>query len=123
MNMRILCNDASAVLRCLGTENEIAPVMLTETVRAIHTSSSVDVLRGHPMGERILARQAELEEEMASIEVGSAEYVAIDTALATLAQYLGADLNHLSQVTTIDLNTWLERNKYLGMTVSASPSH
>ncbi len=94
--------------------------MQTETV---HISSSVDVLRGHPIGERVLARQAELEEEMASIEAGSPRYIAIDTALATLAQYLSADLEHLSQVTTNDLNTWLERNKYLGLTVGASPSH
>ena len=98
--------------------------MLTEpSVRALHTASSVDVLRGHPMGERVLARQAELEEELARIEVGSVEFIALDTALATLAQYMSADLDHLSQVTANDLNTWLERTKYLGMTAPASPSH
>ncbi len=79
--------------------------------------NSVDVLRGHPLGERVLARQAQLEEEVANLDAGSAEYIAISTALATLEQYLGADLENLSDVTARDLNNWLERNKYLALSV------
>ncbi|HET9988169.1 MAG TPA: hypothetical protein VFQ65_06610 [Kofleriaceae bacterium] len=81
----------------------------------IHNENSVEGLRGHPLGERVLARQAELETEIAKIDEGSAEFVAIDTALATLEQYLGADMDHLSSATAHELNNWLERNKYLGM--------
>ena len=93
--------------------------MNTSTHKAIkqriHNPNSVEGLRGHPLGERVLARQAELEGEMMKTEEGTAEYIAIDTALATLEQYLSADLDHLSQATAHDLNNWLERNKYLGM--------
>jgi len=107
-----------------GTRGELPLVMNTSTHKAIkhrkreaavHNPNSVEGLRGHPIGERVLARQAELEEEMMKTEEGSAEYIAIDTALATLEQYLSADLDHLSQGTAHDLNNWLERNKYLGM--------
>lgn len=79
------------------------------------------VLRSFPsrssnslLGERVLARQAELEDRLMELESGTAEYMAIDTALATLDQYLGADLDHLSPATAHHLNGWLERNKYLG---------
>jgi len=85
----------------------------------IHNENSVEALRGHPMGERVLARQAELEAELAKIDEGSAEYVAIDTALATLEQYLGADMEHLSRATSHDLSNWLERNKYIGVSAEA----
>ncbi len=79
--------------------------------------NSVDVLRGHPLGERVLARQAQLEEEVARLDPSSAEYLAVATALATLEQFLGADMDHLSDVTARDLNNWLERNKYLALSV------
>ncbi|MEO6775496.1 MAG: hypothetical protein ABI467_21215 [Kofleriaceae bacterium] len=95
------------------------PTKSTKSVRArrgvIHNENSVEGLRGHPLGERVLARQAELEDEIAKLDEGSVEFIAIDTALATLEQYLGANLDHLSSVTSNDLNNWLERNKYLGM--------
>jgi hypothetical protein len=71
------------------------------------------------LGERVLARQAELEDRLMELGEGCAEYMAIDTALATLDQYLGADLDHLSPATAHCLNHWLERNKYLGR--SAAP--
>ena len=90
--------------------------------KPIHNDNSVSALRGHPLGERVLARQAELEAEMEKLEEGSAEFIAIDTALATLQQYLGADMEHLSDVTAHDLNNWLERNKYIGLTIAAKIS-
>jgi hypothetical protein len=71
------------------------------------------------LGERVLARQAELEDWLMELGEGSAESMAIETALATLDQFLGADLNHLSPGTSHALATWLERNKYLGR--SAAP--
>jgi hypothetical protein len=67
----------------------------------------------------VLTRQAELESEVEKLDAGTPEFVAIDTALATLQQYLGADLEHLSHATARDLNNWLERNKYLGLTNEA----
>ena len=89
----------------------------------IHNDNSTSALRGHPLGERVLARQAELEAELETLNEGSAEYIAISTALATLQQYLGADMDHLSDVTARDLNNWLERNKYIGLTNDAKAKH
>ena len=77
-------------------------------LRSFPTRSSNSLL-----GERVLARQAELEARLMELDAGSAEYTAIDTALATLDQYLGADLDHLSPAIAHNLNGWLERNKYL----------
>jgi len=87
--------------------------------KMIHNENSVQALRGHPLGERVLARQAELEGEVEKLDEGTPEYIAIDTALATLEQFLGADMNHLSDATAHDLNNWIERNKYLGLTNEA----
>ncbi|MFT3697564.1 MAG: hypothetical protein QM831_30755 [Kofleriaceae bacterium] len=83
----------------------------------VRNENSVEALRGHAIGERVLARQAELEAAVEDLDEGTTEYIAIDTALATLEQYLGADMEHLSDATAHDLNNWLERNKYLGMKV------
>jgi hypothetical protein len=91
--------------------------------KTVHNENSVELLRGHPLGERILARQAELEGAVGKLDEGTPEYIAIDTALATLEQYLGADMNHLSDGTARDLNNWLERNKYLGLTNGAKVKH
>jgi len=110
-----------------GTVGEVVSFMLHPSThktnkrqpKPIHNDNSVSVLRGHPLGERVLARQAELETEMEKLDEGSAEFIAIDTALATLQQYLGADMEHLSDVTAHDLNNWIERNKYIGLTIAA----
>jgi hypothetical protein len=92
-----------------GTSPALAPGMVNP-----------DALCGHPLGERVLARQAELEGQIEKLDEGTAEYIGIDTALATLDQYLGADMNHLTDATAHDLNNWLERNKYLGLTNEAN---
>ena len=121
-----MAHRAPALEIARGTNDELPIDMNTATHKVIkqrkprvpnviHNPNSVEVLRGHPLGERVLARQAELEDEFAKIDEGTAEYVAIDTALASLDQYLGADMNHLSSGTAHDLNNWLERTKYLGM--------
>jgi hypothetical protein len=70
--------------------------------------------RGPTLGERVLARQAELELRLEQLPPRSTESIAIATALATLHQYLSADLDHLSAGTAFHLSLWLERNKYLG---------
>ena len=87
--------------------------------KAMHNENSIQALSGHPLGERVLARQAELEGVVETLDAGTPGFVAIDTALATLEQYLGADLDHLSDATAQDLSNWLERNKYLGLTNEA----
>ena len=89
----------------------------------LNHENSVEALRGHPLGARVLARQAELEDEVEKLDEGTTEYVAIDSALATLEGFLGADMNHLSDGTARDLNNWLERNKYLGLTNGAKVRH
>lgn len=86
----------------------------------IHNPNSVEAMRGSPIAERVLARQAELVAVMDTLEEGTTEYIAIDTALATLEQFIGGDLDHPADVVTRDLNDWLERNKYLGLTVGRS---
>lgn len=107
-----------------GTDGELSQPMLHQSTRkptakkrqrVIHNVNSVEALRGHPLGERVLARQAELEGEIEKLDEGSPEYIAIDTALSTVEGFLGADLNHLSDATAHDLNNWLERNKYIGL--------
>jgi hypothetical protein len=85
-------------------------------IQMIHPENTVEPLRGHPLGERVLARQAELEGAVEDLDEGTPEYVAIDTALATVEQFLGADMEHLSDATARDHNNWLERNKYHGTT-------
>ena len=91
--------------------------------KTAYNENSVQALRGHPLGERILARQAELEGEVEKLDEGTTEYIAIDNALATLEGFLGADMNHLSDGTSRDLNNWLERNKYIGLTNGAKVKH
>jgi len=88
--------------------------------KPIHNENSVEGMRGSPLAERVLARQAELVAVMDTLEEGTPEYMAIDTALATLAQFTGGDLDNPSDVVGHDLNDWLERNKYLGLSVGRS---
>ena len=84
---------------------------------ALHANhNTTESLRGHPLAERVLARQAEL--EAALVNLGTTESVegaAIETALASLAQLLTGDVDHPDTVVAHDLNNWLERNKYLGL--------
>jgi hypothetical protein len=111
-----------------GTSSELPERMLHQSThktapkkrqpKVIHNVNSVETLRGHPLGERVLARQAELEGEIEKLDEGTPEYIAIDTALSTVEGFLGADMNHLSDVTARDLNTWLERNKYIGLSAA-----
>ncbi|MEO8845047.1 MAG: hypothetical protein ABI591_22345 [Kofleriaceae bacterium] len=87
--------------------------------KTVHNANSIEALRGHPLGERVLVRQAELEGAIEKLDEGTPEYIAIDSSLATLEQFLGANMNQLSDATAHDLNNWLERNKYLGLTNEA----
>jgi hypothetical protein len=108
-----------------GTADELPASMNTAPPKAIksqpiHNENSVEAMRGSPLAERVLARQAELAGEMDKLEEGTPEYIAIDTALATLSQFIGGDLDNPSDVVAHDLNDWLERNKYLGLSVGRS---
>jgi hypothetical protein len=78
--------------------------------------NTTEMLRGHPLAERVLARQAELEDALAHLGPDdSVEIATIETALATLASLLTGDVTHPTDVVARDLNTWLQRNRYLGL--------
>jgi hypothetical protein len=108
-----------------GTRGELPERMLHNSIqkspakkrqpKIARNTNSVEALRGHPLGERVLVRQAELEDELEKLDEGSVDYIAIDTALSTIDGFLGADMDHLSDATAHDLNTWLERNKFIGL--------
>lgn len=79
-------------------------------------ANTTETLRGHPLAERVLARQAELEAALMRLSPDdTVEIAAIETALATLASLLTGDVTHPTDVVAHDLNNWLERNRYLGM--------
>jgi electron transfer flavoprotein alpha subunit len=85
----------------------------------IANQNTVETMRGHPLAERVLARQAELEAALINIESGqSVEAIAIETALASLAQLLTGDVDHPASMVAHDLNNWLERNRYLGLSAT-----
>lgn len=77
--------------------------------------NSTDATRGHPLGERVLARKDELETALANCgpHDDSSLRLDLETALATVYQLITGDLAHPSQAVAQDLNLWLERNKYL----------
>ena len=77
--------------------------------------NTTEALRGHPLAERVLARQAELEAALGRLSPHDVAVVAIETALATLASLVTGDLAHPSDVVAHDLNNWLERTRYLGL--------
>ena len=76
--------------------------------------NSTDATRGQPLAARILARKNELEDALA--DVGPHEVArrnSIETALTGVYALMTGDLVHPSAVVARQLNTWLERNKYV----------
>jgi hypothetical protein len=81
--------------------------------------NTTDATRGQPLAARVLARKDELEDALA--ELGPRDATtrhAIETALATVYALMTGDLAHPSEVVARDLNSWLERNKYLGQDIT-----
>jgi hypothetical protein len=76
--------------------------------------NTTDATRGQPLGARVLARKAELEDALA--DCGPHDVLRrtlLDTALTTVYQLMTGDLAHPSDVIACALNRWLERNKHL----------
>ena len=76
--------------------------------------NTTDATRGQPLAARVLARKAELEDELA--DCGRHETLrrtALETALAGIYSLITGDLAHPADVIAHALNNWLERNKHL----------
>ena len=85
--------------------------------------NSTDATRGQPLGERTLARIAELEAGLAELEPDAkTERDAIELALGTGRGLITGDLAHPSDAVAADLNTWLERNKHLVQRQTTPPN-
>ena len=81
--------------------------------------NSTDATRGQPLWARVLARKDELEDALAALSAHQGiERAAIETALATVYALMTGDLAHPSDVVARDLNSWLERNKYLAQAIT-----
>lgn len=80
--------------------------------------NSTDATRGLPLAERVILRMAELEAAlnvMDETETGI-ERDALALALAAGKELTTGDLEHPTDVVAREMNTWLERNKYLAET-------
>jgi len=76
--------------------------------------NTTDATRGQPLAARVLARKAELEDDLA--DCGRHEVLrrtALETALAGVYALITGDLAHPPDVIARALNNWLERNKHL----------
>lgn len=76
--------------------------------------NTTDATRGQPLAARVLARKAELEDELA--DCGPHEVlrrIALETALAGVYALITGDLAHPPAVIARALSNWLERNKHL----------
>lgn len=88
-------------------------------VMSIRLENTTDMTRGQPLAMRVLARKDELEDALC--EVGAhadIERMAIETALATVYALMTGDIAHPSSVVARELNSWLERNKYLAQDIT-----
>jgi hypothetical protein len=75
-----------------------------------------------PLAERILLRMAELEAALKNMDDRKTiEREALETALGAAYELTTGDLSHPNDVVARDMNTWLERNKYLAETPDLSP--
>lgn len=92
-----------------------------ETTEATETANeaprfinSTDATVGKPIVERVLLRQAELEEALAACEDPNGHlYAEIALALSTVDSLLSGDLKNVPAVVVADMNNWLERNKHV----------
>lgn len=76
--------------------------------------NTTDATRGQPLAARVLARKAELEDELADCGRHEAlRRTALETALAGIYSLITGDLAHPPDVIARALNNWLERNKHL----------
>ena len=76
--------------------------------------NTTDATRGQPLAARVLARKAELEDELADCGPHEAlRRTALETALAGVYSLITGDLAHPPDVIARALNNWLERNKHL----------
>jgi len=76
--------------------------------------NTTDATRGQPLAARVLARKAELEDELADCGQHEAlRRTALETALAGVYSLITGDLAHPPDVIARALNNWLERNKHL----------
>lgn len=82
-------------------------------------SNTTDATRGQPLAARVMQRKIELEDALADSDPHDpVTKVAIETALATVYQLMTGDLAHPSAMVARDLNTWLERNKFLAQDIT-----
>ena len=76
--------------------------------------NSTDATRGEPIAVRARTRKTELEKVLERLPTDEATArVDIEIALAEVNEWLAGDVEHLSHVTSADLNRWLERTKHL----------
>jgi hypothetical protein len=76
--------------------------------------NTTDATRGQPLAARVLARKAELEDELADCRPHEVlRRTALHTALTTVYALITGDLAHPPDVIARALNSWLERNKHL----------
>lgn len=82
---------------------------------AVPAANSTAATEGQPLAVRARARQAELEAALAKTPAHDDRTRRdLQLALTTIAELLTGDTEHLTETTSSDINTWLERSKHLG---------
>jgi hypothetical protein len=85
--------------------------------------NSTDATQGQALGVRALARKAELEALLPTLEPHQAAMRAdIERALASVATLLRGDSAHLSAATAAELNRWLEAAKFFAEPATTEPA-
>lgn len=80
----------------------------------VPVENTTDATRGEPIAMRARTRKAELEKAHDLLPTTAVRArTDIEMALAEVNQWLAGDVEHLSHVTSAELNRWLERTKHL----------
>lgn len=80
----------------------------------MHFENSTDATRGEPLAVRAQKRRAELAQALEMLPLEDTRMRSdIEIALAAVDELLTGDTDHLSSMTAVDLNRWLESNKHL----------
>ena len=92
-------------------------LVTSEAPSAAHHVNSTDATRGLPLVQRAQIRKAELEAALSKLTKHDVrQRIDIQTALYIVESLLTGDTEHIDDVTSVELNRWLEHNKHLAET-------
>lgn len=85
-----------------------------------HNSNTVESLRGQPLGERVLARRAELLRALDRTRPSETFLRrTLHQVLSFIEGMLGCNVERPSRMAGHELSNWLERTRYLALTAAS----